>query len=135
MPVPVAAATLGIPKLLYWVAAGLFGADLASKMYGQQRGIGVQEKGLGLQEKQMMMGAAMGKRERKRADELMQQLLTFQKGEKRDVVQAGMVEREGMRNQQTMAMLMALLNQQANAPQPAAPERWPSASMVGLLRR
>ena len=130
-----AISALGIPAKLWYVLAGILGADTMAKILGREKGYGIQKLGLGLQEKQMASQADIGRREGKRADEMVERLLSYQakeKGEARVIEQS---REESQRNQQTMAMLLTLMNQEMNMPQVQPTTRWPSSGMVSTLRR
>ena len=129
------AAALAIPTAAYYLATILFGADAAAKWFGQSREFGLQKEGLKLQDKQLMMQAALGRREERRADEMINRLLAY-KGKERSEERADeRLARMDARDSETTSMLMALLSGNLNTGRPQAPSAWPTESLVGTLRQ
>ena len=123
----------GLPPLLvYAILAGL-GADIGLKGLEAYQGYSLGKKQIAAGERTALLQAAMGRKEEKRTDKLIQQLLahtTEEKSQSRELEMLRMLLGSAEGSQNTM---MTLMGAAANRPRPSyfAP---PSTSLANLMR-
>ena len=133
MPLPLIAGGAALLKSIpawVWALAALQGGQAALGVRESRAATKTQRMGIRLQEQETRAAAGMGRREEKRADELMEKLaLTMSKKDIREALR----ETQSQQNEMAMATIMALagLNQQSimNQSRPM-----PQSSMLAMLR-
>lgn len=122
-----------IPKWLWILAASLYGTHEVAKLaqMGGQYGLG--KKQIAAELKGREYQAAIGKREEKRMNELMTQLLSMRGKEKRETQEFDIL-RMLMSGGQQQSMMTTMLMQAAGQRPARTGYAAPSASLVSLLR-
>lgn len=131
MPLP--AVIAGVPLWLWKLAAGLYGVHLAGKAAGGvgRYSIGKKQIAAGLRGQEYQ--AAIGKREEKRMNELITQLLAMRGKEKRETQEFDIL-RMLISGGQQQSMMATMLMQAAGQRPARTGYAAPSASLVSLLR-